>query len=114
MGGVTSVPNDTTSALFLRDPARFFISSILVAVPNFIPSDNDSDRHIIGAPGSHSLVLPNYTNILESSLNTSKHSISIVSCNPNYLVEYVQVYYYYLVLTILYYIKLTRLIFLGS
>lgn len=92
MGGVTSVPTDSTSALFLRDPARFFISSILVAVPNFVPSDDkDSDRHIIGAPGSNSLVLPNYTNLLQTSLNISTLAITTVPIDSNCLVEYVQV-----------------------
>lgn len=98
MGGVSSVPSDST-ALFLRDPNRFFIQNISISVPNSPPNTfynnatsetlDNSDRHIISAPGSH-LVLPNYTGAVQTSLDVKTLTFNTTSLDPKRLVEYIQ------------------------
>lgn len=104
MGGVSSVPTDSSAALFLKDPSRFFIQSISVSVPNSLPhsaqhvntasssleSTDAADRHIVGTPGSH-LVLPNFTGAVKTVLDTNTLTFNTSSLDSKRLVEYIQV-----------------------
>ncbi|VVT49929.1 uncharacterized protein SAPINGB_P002514 [Magnusiomyces paraingens] len=111
MGSVSSVPADSGAALIVRDPARFFISLISVAVPtnNNTQSSSSlataaaaaqtsqsqsalSDRAIIGSPGSQ-LALPNYTNVFQTSfdlnLKTNSVDFSTKALDSKQLMEYI-------------------------
>lgn len=102
MGGVSSVPTDSSAALFLKDPTRFFIQSISVSVPDSplhansenasssLESADAADRHIVGVPGSH-LVLPNFTGVVKTVLNSGNLTFSTNSLHSKRHVEYIQV-----------------------
>lgn len=120
MGGVSSVSTDSSAAFFLHNSARFFIKSITVSVPNTLPhnrasvaskpleSSNNTDRHIVGSPGSH-LVLPNHTGAFSTIIDAQSLTLNTSSLDSLRLVEYVQVCYtVYLSNIFSFFMKLTK------
>lgn len=90
MGGVTSSQADFASPLFLKSPSRFFISTFVASTPTNPPVQPHPERHIIGTPGGPSLILPNHSSFLQSTIDPSSLAISTQSLDPKRLIEYIQ------------------------
>lgn len=90
MGGVTSSQADSASALFLKSPSRFFLSSLVASLPTTPPTQPHPDRHIIGTPGGPSLILPNHLPLLQATVDPATLAASTQSLDPKRLVEYIQ------------------------
>lgn len=90
MGGVTSSQADSASALFLKSPSRFFLSSMVASQPTSPPTQPHPDRHIIGTPGGPSLILPNHSPLLQATVDPATLAASTQALDPKRLVEYIQ------------------------
>jgi Arf-GAP/SH3 domain/ANK repeat/PH domain-containing protein len=90
MGDATASRADSTSPVSFKAPSRFLINSLSVSIPSKLHPHSSSERHIIGPPNGPSLILPNHTPLLKSTIDSTSLSVSTQSLDPKKLVQYVQ------------------------